>query len=207
MLETFCIHLGPLRSNCYIVPLGNGECVAVDIGGHPRTFLSFLREHNLTLRAILLTHGHFDHIGGVEKVREETACDVYIHKNDEKMLKDINLNMGTTFNHFAFHPVKVYKTISDNDILDFENLKFTVLHTPGHTKGGVCFVCDDCIFTGDTLFRQSIGRTDFENGSMSEMTQSLERLCALQGDYRVMPGHMEESTLDFERNYNPYIAL
>ena len=205
MLETFCTHLGALRANCYIVPLGNGECVVIDIGGHPRTLLSFLREQNLTLRAILLTHGHFDPIGGVEEVREETNCDVFIHENDERMLSDINLNLGTTFNYFVFHPVKRYTTIKDNDILEFENLKFKVLHTPGHTKGSVCFVCDDCIFSGDTLFRLSIGRTDFENGSMSEMTQSLKRLSALEGDFRVMPGHMEESTLGFERANNPFM--
>ncbi len=205
MLEIYCMHLGALRANCYIVPLGNGECVAVDIGGHPRTLLGFLREQRLSLRAILLTHGHFDHIGGVEEVCRETGCEVYIHENDEKMLCDVNLNLGTTFNHFAFHPVKRYTLVKDNDVLEFENLKFKVLHTPGHTKGSVCFVCDDCIFSGDTLFRLSIGRTDFENGSMSEMKQSLKRLCALDGDFRIMPGHMEESTLDFERLNNPFI--
>lgn len=206
MLETYCIHLGALRSNCYIVPLGNGDCVAVDIGGHPKTFLSFLRERNLNLRAILLTHGHFDHIGGVEEVREETNCKVFIHKDDEKMLGDVKLNLGTTFNHFVFHDVKNYETIEDGDVLEFENLKFKVLSTPGHTRGSVCFVCDDCIFSGDTLFRLSIGRTDFEDGSMTQMMQSLKKLCELEGDYRVMPGHMEETTLKFERANNPFIV-
>ena len=197
--------LGALSVYCYILSNDDGECVVIDIGGSAPVLLRHLEQEKLTLQGILLTHGHYDHISGTEQVRQQWNVPVYIHKNDEAMLTSMKENLGDWIEPGAnFQPVQQWQTIQEGDVLEFgSELVLKVLHTPGHTKGSVCYVCGNLLFSGDTLFRMSRGRTDFPGGNDREMLDSLRKLARLEGEYRVLPGHDGESTLSFERRHNP----
>lgn len=200
------LNLGELKSNCYLIETEPGRCVAVDIGGDARMLINFLIMKKLKLSKILLTHGHFDHIGGVSEVAEETGAEVYIHGDDADMLQSASASLASSMSIMPFCPVKNFNIISDGDCISDGNLNFKVLHTPGHTKGSVCYICDDVIFSGDTLFCCSIGRTDFPGGSINDMQNSLKKLYSLEGEYRIYPGHNESTTLGYERDSNPYLS-
>lgn len=201
------LQLGPLRSNCYIAETAPGRCVAVDIGGDSRILIEFLRMKKLTLSKILLTHGHFDHTGGVQKVAEATGAEVYIHESDAHMLSNSAASLLDMMSFLTdFDPVKDYTVVTGDCYINDGDLTFRVLHTPGHSGGSVCYICEDTIFSGDTLFCCSIGRTDFPGSNNHEMKNSLSLLYDLEGDYRVMPGHNEQTTLEYERKSNPYFA-
>jgi len=189
--------LGVLKTNCYIIQSENKNAAAVDIGGESEVLLEFLEKNDLTLKKILLTHGHFDHIGGVEQVRRATGAEVYIHHLDAPKLSDFGIT--------DIEPVAEYNEISDGDIITLDEIQFRVMHTPGHTKGGVCYITDGVIFSGDTLFKNSMGRTDSPDGDYSEMMQSLKKLKMLEGNYTVYPGHDFSTTLNRERLNNPYM--
>lgn len=203
------LHLGALNANCYIAETGNGQCIAVDIGGTPRMVIEYLKMNNLKLTKILLTHGHFDHIDGVEAVRRETGAEVFIHENDVKMLSDADLSLRSSMYFLSsdqFMPVEKYTVIHDGDEIKDGGYTFRVLHTPGHTKGSVCYITDDAVFSGDTVFCCSIGRTDFPDGSVDEMIQSIKKVSQIDGDLKLLAGHNEPSTLDYERKNNPYMV-
>ncbi len=204
MREVQTLRLGRLATNCHIVYTGEKRVVAADIGGEAGKLLTFLKDRGLTLRKILLTHGHYDHIDGVAEVQKATGAKVYIHEQDEKMLSDSNLSLGSWINPYGEQQsVKDYITVKEGDVIEDGEAVFTVMHTPGHTKGSVCYVCEDIILAGDTLFYMSRGRTDFPGGSDSEMLASFKRLKAMEGNYRVFPGHNENTTLEYERKNNP----
>ncbi|EWM53791.1 MBL fold metallo-hydrolase [Ruminococcus flavefaciens] len=199
------LQLGPLRANCYIVETAPGRCVAVDIGGDSRLLLEFLKMKKLRLSKILLTHGHFDHIGGVEEVRSITGAEVYIHELDAHMLTSEVHSLASDMSFVKFTPVTDWTCVYGDCYINDGELEFRVLHTPGHSQGSVCYVCGDALFSGDTLFCCSVGRTDFPHSSASAMTYSLNKLYHLDGDYKVYPGHNETTTLDYERGSNPYM--
>lgn len=205
-MKIYTLQLGPLGVNCYIVETAPGRCIAIDIGGHSKRFLNFISEKGLTLRKIFLTHGHFDHIGGVEEVRNATGAEVYIHADDAKMLTSTEYSLHNGMWGSPFVPVTDYTAILGDSWLNDGDCEFKVLHTPGHSEGSVCYICNDVIFSGDTLFRCSIGRTDFPGSSAIDMKRSLRLLKNLDGNYRVLPGHNEESDLDWEKMYNPYLS-
>lgn len=189
--------LGHLMANCHIVINEDTlECVIVDPGEESNTIMYFLEQNNLKCKAILLTHGHFDHVGASIPVSEETGAPVYMNKKD----MDCNLCLGI---EEELIPEDVIN-YDDGDVLEFAGFTFRVIATPGHTFGGVCLQCEDVIFTGDTLFRNGAGRTDLHGGSMDDLLASLRKLCAIEGDYELYTGHMDNSTLDIERNNNPY---
>ncbi len=202
-MEVKTLVLGALASNCYLVTLADGGCVAVDIGDGAATVLRYLKQYEKTLRAILLTHGHYDHIAGVEAVRKACDVPVYIHTLDAPMLTDSAANLATWLSDTPFESVQQFQTVEDGDTITIGGTEFTVLHTPGHTPGSVCWICGDVMLTGDTLFHLSRGRTDFPGGSDAEMLRSFRRLASIEGDYRVLPGHNEETTLSFEKAHNP----
>lgn len=200
------LHLGELKSNCYIIETEPGRCVAVDIGGDCRLFLEFLTMKKLTLSKILLTHGHFDHIGGAEEASAKTGAEVYIHADDSNMLESESASLASSMSFLKFTPVTDYTAIFGDCYINDGNLTFKVIHTPGHSPGSVCYVCEDVIFSGDTLFCCSVGRTDLPGGNVYDMESSLRKLNNLNGDYRVFPGHNESTTLNYERSSNPYLT-
>ena len=160
-MEITKLTLGSLASNCYIQSVENGQCVIVDIGEGAPVLLRHLEQMHLKPVAILLTHGHYDHIAGVEQVRKTWNIPVYIHKMDAAMLTDSRLNLGDWLSDLPFRPVKAWETVEEGDHLTFGTADLSVLHTPGHTPGSICWMCEDLLYTGDTLFRMSRGRTDF----------------------------------------------
>ena len=191
----------PIGNNCYlIVDEKSNKSALVDCSVYNDNMKSLIGDTKLEY--ILLTHGHFDHIGGVKKVAEEYGAKVVITAEDAPMLSDRRLSMAP-----YQEDVTPDIIIKDGDIVKLGEIEIKVIATPGHTKGGVCFLAGDSLFTGDTLFRCSCGRCDFEGGDEYEMLASLRKLKALDGDYNVYPGHEEISTLEFERKYNPYMNM
>ena len=195
MLKIDVKELGIYFVNCYLIREAQSKtCVVVDPGGHPNKVLKYLEDKGLTLEAILLTHGHFDHVGAVKELTETTGCKVYLHADDLTLPE--NYTAGPLY--YTHH-------YDEGDVLELAGLTIKVWHTPGHTEGSVCLFVDDVIFSGDTLFCHSCGRTDLPGGNPEAMSASLARLKALEGDYRVMPGHNRATTLAIEKEYNPFM--
>ncbi len=199
-----CIPAGMLLANCYIIETENKNAIAVDAGGDFEKLKRFLNENNLKLTKILLTHGHFDHIGAVEKLSKEYNAEVFIHENDAVMLTDRRASLADDIGGL-YTSVEKFTTVRDGEMITQDELSFEVIHTPGHTLGGVCYKCENSLFTGDTLFKMSMGRTDFPGGSASQLFNSLKKLADLDGNFDVYPGHNDASTLDYERKYNAYL--
>ena len=193
-------------TNSFVVTDSMGSCVLIDAPDDAEYILEQLGTLGLTLDKILLTHGHFDHIGAVADLVEKTECEVYIHPNDLQKLKEGDAMLGRFFGASGFKPVHNALTFEDGSVITEGDLEFTVLYTPGHTSGSCCFMIEDALFTGDTLFRRSIGRTDMPDGDYAAMKRSLEKLYYLDGSYTVYPGHMDNTTLEEERHYNPYLS-
>ena len=195
MLNIHTIPLGPLQTNCYILRQGDSRtCVVIDPGQQPQPLLQYLQQQDLEVAAILLTHGHFDHVGGVRTLVAETDAPVYL--NDADLVLPPQMTDG---------PLYYTDSFGGGSELQIAGLSFRTISTPGHTPGSLCIFCEDCMFSGDTLFAGSCGRTDFPGGSPKAMLASLHRLSELDGDYRVFPGHGESTTLALEKQYNPYM--
>ena len=195
MLKIHTFPLGAYQTNCYIIHDDSSAiCCVIDPGYTPELVLEITRELGLQISAILLTHGHFDHVGGVRTIAAETDCAVWL------CAEDLSLPPMITDG-----PLYHTHTYAEGDVLDLAGLSIRVLHTPGHTPGSVCLVCQDHMFSGDTLFERSCGRTDLPGGSWTTIQQSLHRLAALEGNYTVHPGHGMNTTLALERIYNPYL--
>ncbi len=204
-MKIYNLQLGELRANCYIVETSPGRCIAIDIGGDSRLFLEYLKMKKLNLKKILLTHGHFDHISGCEEVRAATGAEIYIHEDDAPMLTSSGLSLHSMMSIMDFKPITDYTAVTGDCYINDGDCSFRVYHTPGHSPGSVCYICDDVIFSGDTLFCCSCGRVDLPGGNSGQMMQSLRRLSLLPGDYKVFPGHNESTTLNDERMNNPYM--
>ncbi len=191
------IPVGQLETNCYVVTDEKSlECAVIDPGDESNTILDYIEENHLKCKAIMLTHGHYDHVCAVLPVMEETGAIVYMNEGDS------HPQPGDIGGKFALPEGGVY--YGEGDTVKVGSLEFRVMCTPGHTQGGVTLICDRAIFCGDTLFRGSCGRTDLPGGDIDEEMRSLKRICLLTGDYEVYPGHMDSTTLDRERNYNYY---
>ena len=186
------MQLGSYGTNCYIVWDENTKNAAViDPGDEAPSVLQSLQKEGLHLQMILLTHAHFDHIGAVDAIQAATGCKIYLHKADLTLPPEMT---GTTPRPTDFY--------DEGDTVTLDSIVFRVLHTPGHTPGSVCLIADDVMFSGDTLFAGSCGRTDFPGSSWIQMESSLRKLYNLSGDYTVLPGHMGSSTLEQERKTN-----
>lgn len=190
--------VGPIETNCYVVSdEETQECAVIDPGDESGTILDYLESNNLKCRCILLTHAHFDHVGAVSELMAETGAALYMSEQDN----GVPIGSGNEC-FLAPEGTKFYK---DGDTVAVSSLSFRVLATPGHTPGCVCLICGDAIFSGDTLFRDSCGRTDFVSSNTDDMLASLRRIAELPGDYEVFPGHMSATTLERERRMNYFM--
>ena len=189
-----CLTVGQIETNCYIVTDPDTlQCAVIDPGDESNTIMNYLEDNRLTAKYIFLTHGHFDHTMAVGPVHDETGAPVCMNERDE----------GS--GDYRFAPPAGSIRYREGDQFHVGNLTFQVMETPGHTPGGVCLLCGQALFSGDTLFRDSCGRTDLPGGDMPALLRSLKRLHDLPGDYEVYPGHMQTTTLDRERRFNYYM--
>lgn len=191
-------------ANCYILKdEKSGDALVVDPGLYNNRLEAMLKEMGIAgLRYILLTHGHFDHIIGVNELKKNFGGQVVINEGDEACLYDARESLAYYFGETQ-HEDKADILVSDGDEIDFGNYKIKVMHTPGHSKGCVCYIIENMMFSGDTLFKSSIGRTDFPSSDIGEMKNSLRRLISLEEDYDVYPGHEGATTLSREKKFNP----
>ncbi|BBZ75585.1 MBL fold hydrolase [Mycolicibacterium anyangense] len=204
---------GMLACNCYVLaPRAGSDAIVVDPGQRAMgTLRRILDDNRLTPAAVLLTHGHIDHIWSAQKVADTFGCPAFIHPDDRFMLSDPIKGFGPRLGQIAFgalfrEPKQVVELDTDGAVLDFAGLSVTVDHTPGHTRGSVVFRVQDHAFTGDTLFKQSVGRTDLPGGSGNALLGSIvNKLLVLDDDTLVLPGHGESSTIGLERRTNPFL--
>lgn len=195
--------LGAIGANCYIVKdEESGEAAVIDCGAFNGELKKALRDDVGRVKYILLTHGHFDHVLGVPELRRLTGARVLIHENDADCLYDERRSLIFRHAPGTQELINADGFLRDGDVLSLGSLEIRVIHTPGHSKGSVCFICGDCIFTGDTLFCKAFGRTDFPDGDMRDLRESIKRLFALPGGYTVYPGHNRSTTLEAERKTN-----
>ena len=195
MLKVHAMALGAYQTNCYIIhDDASKSCCVIDPGYDADLILDKLEALGLTLEAILLTHGHFDHVGAVKELASETGCQVYLHPDDLSMPPMMTAG-----------PLYYTKTYAEGTQLTLAGLDIAVLHTPGHTPGSVCLLIGDTMITGDTLFAGSCGRTDLPGGDWATIRTSLNRLAAIEANLWVLPGHGGTSQLRDEKKYNPYL--
>ena len=195
MLNLKCLPLGDYQTNCYFLwEEGSSTCAVIDPGYEPQKVLAAAENFGKTIEAVLLTHGHFDHVGAVRDVVAATDCRVYLCPKELSLPPQITAG-----------PLYYTDTYEDGDFISVAGLQLQVLCTPGHTPGSVCLMCEDILISGDTLFAGSCGRTDFPGGSTETILRSLQRLAGLPGDFRVFPGHGEDTSLSQERQYNPFM--
>ncbi len=202
------LSVGPLMANCFIVGCKEtGEAAVIDPGGEADRILMALAESKLTVKYILNTHGHFDHVGANARLKQATGAQLLIHRLDAPMLDQV-LAAASTFGLAAENSPAPDRTIEEGDTVSFGRLTFDVIHTPGHTPGGVSFHSDGHVFVGDTLFAGSIGRTDFPGGDYATLIASIQqKLFRLDDAVTVYNGHGPETTIGVEKRTNPFARI
>lgn len=205
-MKIISMTLGELGTSCYLVASNKANAAMIDPAGNADRIISALEKNKLTLKMILLTHGHFDHTGAVSDLVSITSAKVYIHKNDACMLDNTNKNVAYLVPGFVYKPFSADVLLSDGDTICLDEIEFKVMLTPGHTAGSVMYFAENCIFSGDTIFEGSVGRTDFYSGDFTAQRDSLKKIAALEDDYIIYPGHGGSTTLNQEKKFNPYLS-
>ena len=208
-MKVIKLTMGAFETNCYIVGSSEGNAAVIDPADSADVILEALARNKLNLKMILLTHGHFDHIGACEELAVETGAEVYVNEKDNQLLSDYDKNVGVLKMYVPqshFKAAEADKFVKEGDEIHLDEVTFKVMETPGHPAGSVCYFTDGCLFSGDTLFRGSIGRSDNYSGDPVVQQKTLMRLCEIQGDYKLYAGHGDDSTLKYEQHYNPYLA-
>jgi len=203
-----CIPYNIVQSNVYVTAQ-NGEGVVIDCGCTVERLMKVIEKHDLKIKYIILTHGHFDHIYYMDPIRDKTGAKVCMHEMEAEYLQEPKLS-GIALFHVrgvtTFKPADIL--LKDGDTLECGGLTYKIIHTPGHSKGSICIYVENNIFTGDTLFKETVGRTDFPGGSPSDMMKSInEKLYSLPDETIVYPGHYEATTIGYEKKYNPYFQI
>lgn len=201
-MKMYHLPSGPLRVNTYFLVNDKNQAVVIDGGENYKKVKQVEKEYGFKIEALLLTHAHFDHAGNAKKLQEDGAK-VYISELDApKLLNEQNLSgdFGREFDYLTAD-----YTFKDGDVINVCGFEIKVIATPGHTDGSVCFLIGNMLFTGDTLFLESVGRTDFITGNREQLVSSVKKLFDLEGDYTVYPGHEDFTTLSHERKYNAFI--
>jgi hydroxyacylglutathione hydrolase len=202
-MKVNCIINGPWKENCYIVS-EQGIGFIIDPGGNSELLKQQIKDNDLKILAIVNTHGHFDHIGAVAELVETLECPFYLHSKDKRLLKSANLYMKLFAGE---NPIKIPEInfyLDDfTTPLEFGSIKLDILYTPGHTDGSVCLLVNDmALFTGDTLLKGTIGRTDLPGGNIEKLKKSIKQICLLPKDTKIYPGHGDSSTLMEELKTN-----
>ncbi|MFZ3046694.1 MAG: MBL fold metallo-hydrolase [Desulfatirhabdiaceae bacterium] len=200
--------VGPIMANCFILGCQKThKAVVIDPGAESGKILMALANLKLSVEYIINTHGHFDHVGANKKLKEVTGAKLMIHKLDEPMLSMLSTT-AASFGLSAENSPPADQTIDDGDTIQFGDITLTVIHTPGHTPGGISLFCDDSVFVGDTLFEGSIGRTDFPGGDYGTLITSIQKKLFPLGDHvTVYCGHGSETTIGKEKRFNPFAGL
>ena len=207
-MKIYDFQLGHLGTNTYLIfPENSDGAILVDCPYEAAEVIpDFLKQAGRKLEAILLTHGHFDHAQAAEELAKEFGISIYAHEQEKRTLEDPSYNVSGMIGCSDSYHADVF--LKDEQELDMAGFHIRVLHTPGHTTGGCCYYLpyEDVLFSGDTLFAQSVGRTDFPGGSMSQIVRSIkEKLMVLPEHTTVYPGHNEATSIEAERMYNPYL--
>ena len=204
-MKHYCV--GQVATNCYFaINEETKEMLVIDPGDSAQMLAEKIKNEGLKPKAVLLTHGHFDHAMAAEELAELFGIPVYAHEAEKDTLEDSGKNVSIMIGRRDSYHADVY--VRDGEVLQLAGMELKVLHTPGHTAGGCCYYLEKekVLFSGDTLFCQSVGRTDFPGGSMSKLVRSIkEKLMALPDEVRVYPGHMGLTTIGTERARNPYL--
>ncbi len=205
-MKVLRIPAGIYAANCYVVYSENTKNgIIIDPGGDSEDILKIVEDKNININYIILTHGHGDHIGGVMDLINELKVPLLIHEDDEDMILDAKMNLSNIMPVGSIE-LKPDKLLNDGDIIKFGELEAEIIHTPGHTKGGICIKIEDNLITGDTLFQGSIGRTDLIGGDYGTIISSIkERLLGFPNETVVWPGHGSETTIGIEKESNPFL--
>ncbi len=205
-LKIFSLELGICGVCTYIIEGEKRECVIVDPGDEIEKIESALETNSLIPKGVFLTHGHFDHIGEVNSLREKYSCPLYVHGDEVERIANPALNMSNRFSSAPISILSPENVLADGDVIRAAGLEFQVMHTPGHSEGSVVYRCGDSLFTGDTLFDGCSGRWDFVGGDREKIKKSLDKIFEIKENLKVYPGHNNSTTLDKQRGIYKYFA-
>ncbi len=205
-MKVIQMELGNFATNTYIVCDEDLNAVIIDPAAEAKKIISTIEKNNLKPKFVILTHGHPDHVGALYELKEKYNLKVYINEKDQEMLQTNSTYFGPMLG-LDIRDVKGDFYLKDGQELSLGDLKFKIIETPGHTKGGVCILIENILFSGDTLFLGSMGRTDFPGGDEKEIFSSLKKLMQLPDETIVLPGHGPKTTIGYERKYNPYVRM
>lgn len=202
-MEIKVLPLGDIQVNCYLISTENAALV-IDPGFYSNSIEEFLKENSEKNRLILLTHSHFDHSGAAEKLRNNTGVKIAIGEKENEFLSNPSINLSSLFG-MPQNPFSADILLKDEEIISVGDIDIKVIHTPGHTSGSVSYLIKNVLFSGDTLFNCSIGRTDFPTGDFGVLSASVKKLYMLDEDITVLSGHGEATSIAYEKSHNPFI--